>query len=208
MFKQYLLHDKLLVRFGALLVVVMLFFLGSWTLSYFLLPEGMLRGRTAGHVLAGNDLAGGSVWLEWLRIFAINLGVMFVVIVAPNFLRTEGNYPFGYGTLILLAVNAGILLGTDSFSIPLGGKVPPTIAIFEGSGLYEITAYVLACAATFSITKWRLVGKWPRQTVERVAVSQTSSVLRERNVGLLVSIVLLAAACAWEAYRISLAVAA
>lgn len=207
MFKQHLLNDKLLVRFGALLVVVMLSFLVSWTLSYLLIPEGMLRGRTVGHVWAGSGLAGGSVWLEWLRILAINLGVMLVVIVAPNLFRTESHYPFGYGTVILLAVNAGTVLGTDSFAIPLGGKVPPTIAVFESSGLYEITAYVLASAATYSITRWRLVGKWPKQTVERPALPATPSVLRERKVGLLVAIVILAAACAWEAYRISLVVA-
>ena len=63
MFKRYLIHDKLLVRFGTLLGVVMAVFLSAWTLSYFFIPEGVLRGRLVGQVLAGNDLAGGSVWL-------------------------------------------------------------------------------------------------------------------------------------------------
>jgi hypothetical protein len=207
MLKQYLLHEKLPVRFGALLLVVMLIFLAAWTVGYFWLPEGVLRGQTVAHALAGNDLAGGSLLLEWLRLFAINLGVLLVIIVAPNVMRTERDLPFGYATVSLLAAQAGIILGTDSFAIPMGGKMPPSLAIFGSSGLYEIAAYVLAAAATISIARWRLVGRWPRQTVERPDIPRSPAVLRERNLGLLTAVVALAAACAWEAYHIASIVA-
>lgn len=43
MFKRYLMHGDLLVRFGALLGVVAAVFLCAWTLSYLFLPEGLLR---------------------------------------------------------------------------------------------------------------------------------------------------------------------
>jgi hypothetical protein len=108
--QKYLLHDKLLVRFGSLLALAVVVFLGAWTASYFLMPEGVLRKQTVAQVLAGDDLAGGSVWLEWLRILAINLGAT-CVIIAVNLFRTAGNCPLGYVTVILNAMLFGVVLG-------------------------------------------------------------------------------------------------
>jgi hypothetical protein len=120
--KRYLLHDKLLIRFGALLGMVLAVFLSIWTLSYLFLPEGVLRGRLVGQVLTGQELAGGSVWLEWLQIFTINLIVMLLLVVAPNLFRTDGGFPFGYITVTLMAVINAITIGTNSFSFSLGEK--------------------------------------------------------------------------------------
>jgi hypothetical protein len=205
-FKRLLMHEKLAVRFCALLCTVAAVFLAAWVFSYFFLPEGFLKGRLAGEALAGEDLAGGSVWMEWLRISAVNLGVMFFVIVAPNVFRT-GDTPYGYVTLTLLAVILGITIGTNSFTISAGGKLAPSAEIFASSGLYEIIAYVLAAAATVSISKYRLTGNWPKQKLEVLIPSREQTVVRERTLGLLLAVALLLAACAWEAYRISLAVA-
>jgi hypothetical protein len=121
------------------------------------LPPGrLLKGRLAGAALAGEGLAGGSVWMEWLRLSAVNLGVMFFVIVAPNVFRS-GDYPYGYATVTLLAVILGITFGTDSSAMSAGGKLAPSAKIFARSGLHEIIAYVLAAAATVSISKYRLM---------------------------------------------------
>lgn len=207
MFKRYLMHDTLLVRFGALFAMVLIVLLGAWTLSYLFLPEGVLRGRTVAQVLAGNDVAGGSVWLEWLRILAINLGIMLLVMIVPNIVRTEGNYPLGYSTVTLIAAVFGVTLGTNSFALSLGGKLPPTVTVFGSSGLYEIAAYVLATTATISIAKYRLVGKWPKQTTEAIVCPQTQSVIQVRNVGIVLAITILVIACGWEAYRFAQAIA-
>jgi hypothetical protein len=166
----------------------------------------VLLGRSVAQLLAGNDLAGGSVWLEWLRILAINLGVVFLVIIAPNLLRTENNYPLGYTTTTVIAMFFGITLGTNSFAVSLGGKLMPTLAVFESSGLYEIAAYVLAAAATISISRYRLVGKWPRQTLETLTPPKEKSALQEQLIGVLLSIAILGMACGWEAYRFSQAI--
>jgi hypothetical protein len=206
LFKRFLMHEKLAVRFCALLCAVLAVFLGAWILSYLFLPEGFLKGRLAGQALGGQDLAGGSVWMEWLRISAVNLGVMFLVIIAPNLLRL-GDYPYGYVTITLLAVVLGITVGTNSFTISAGGKIAPSAEIVAGSGLYEIAAYVLAAAATVSISKYRLTGTWPKQKVEALVPVREKAVIRERHLGLLLAVAILLAACAWEAYRISLAVA-
>ncbi len=203
MFKRYLLHENLWVRFGSLLGMVLLVLFGAWMLSYLFLPEGILRGRTAAHALAGDDLLGGSIWLEWLRILAINMAVMFLMMIAPNVIQNENGYPFGYTTAILTALIFGVVLGTDSFSISQGGKLAPTLAIFGRSGVYEISAYALAAAATVSISKYRLVGKWPRQTVEKITPQAAQSMIQERTLGVLLAVALLAAACGWESYRIA-----
>jgi len=122
MFMHYLIHDRLFIRFIALWGLVMAVFLCGWTFSYFSLPEGILRGRLSGHLLGGNGLTGGSVWLEWLRLFAINASVVLLLMIAPNVLRTEGGFPFGYGTVTLQSVLCSAVLGTDSFAIPLGAR--------------------------------------------------------------------------------------
>lgn len=206
MLRRYLMHEKLIIRFAALLVVVLLLFFGSWTLSYFFLPEGLLRGQNIAQVLAGDDLAGNSVWLEWLRIFLINLGAMVILIIAPNYLRTEKDYTLGYNTLSLLTIYLGIVIGTNSFSIAMEGRMAPSIEILGGSGLYEIIAYVLGAAATATMSKYRLVGTWPKQTIEKIKEPRTKAEMRGMVIGLSVAIVILLVACGWEAYRISLVV--
>lgn len=63
-FQKYLLHDKLPVRFGALLGFVLIAFFAAWTVGPSFLSEGSLRGRNVAQALAGNNLAGDSVWLK------------------------------------------------------------------------------------------------------------------------------------------------
>jgi hypothetical protein len=207
MFKKLLLHEKIHIRFCSLLGIIAAIVFCAWALSYLLLPEGIIRGRNVGQALAGNELAGGSVWLEWLRIFAINLGVMIILIIAPNNFRTEGEYPLGYIAAALIAMMFGVILGTDSFTLSMGGKTPPTVEIFGKSGLYEIAAFVLAAAATVNIGKFRLVGKWPKQTIEAIVPSKDKRIVQERNVGVTLAITILILACGWEAYQISIALA-
>jgi hypothetical protein len=201
MFQKYLLHEKLPVRFGSLFGFVLIVFLGAWTVSYFLLPEGILLGKTATQALAGNDLAGGSVYLEWLRILALNLGMM-AVFVAINLFRAGGNVPLGYVAVAVNALLFGVIIGTNSFTLSQGGKIPPSLGIFGSSGIYEIAAYVLAAAATVSISKYRLVGKWG----EKMSLPKLPAVIRERNLGVLLAIAILVMACGWEAMRVAQAI--
>ena len=153
-------------------------------------------------VIAGGGLLGGKLWLEWLRIFAINLGAMFALVLL-NLLRGKHDLPWGYGAVTVLAVVCGIVIGTDSFIISVGGKKPPTLDIFGHSGPYEIASYVLAVAATASISRYRLVGKWPKQRFEKLIPPQVKSAIRARHIGVLLAITILLIACGWEAYQIS-----
>jgi uncharacterized membrane protein SpoIIM required for sporulation len=88
----------------------------------------------------------------------------------------------------------------------MGGKMLPTLAIFGSSGLYEIIAYVLAAAATVSISRFRLLGSGFKQTVEAIIPPETKSVVRELFIGVLLAIIMLVGACGWEAYRFSQAI--
>ena len=202
-FKHYLLHDRLLIRFMALLGIVVVIFVGVWALSYLFLPEGILRGRSLGQILAGNDLAADSILVEWLRIFAINLGVMLLHVVA-NVWRTEHDYPLGYITVVTLPILYAVTLGTDSFTLSQGGKMPPSLAVLGRSGPYEIAAYILAATATHSIAKYRLKGRWPKQTSEAIVSNHIFRLAREQWIGLVLAIAILLVSNAWEAYRIML----
>lgn len=204
--KHFLVHDRLAVRLLALLAVAAVVFVVVWALSYAFLPEGVLRGRTGGAALAGSDLAGGTVWLEWLRILAINLAVTFLLLVPANLIRTKGDYPLGYISLLSVVTIAAVTLGTNSFTLPMDTRTPPSLAVFGSSGTYELAAYVLAVAATVSIARWRVVRWWGSDSTETLTPGIDRSTRLERSVGVALSVVLLAAACGWEAYRVALAV--
>jgi hypothetical protein len=198
---RYLLHDDLLVRFPALLLADAVVLLAAWTLGYLLLPEGILAGRTGAAVLAGTDLAGGSVVLEAARLLAINLAVVGCAIVAPNLVR-QGGYPLGYSALAVITAVFGVTIGTNSFAVSLGGKMPLSLEVFGSSGLYEIAAYALAAAATVSIVRWQVVGS----KAERVPPVTDRAAIRQRNAGVAAALVILVLACTFEAYRFSQAI--
>ena len=123
-------------------------FVVGWSLAYLLLPEGLLRGRTAGAALAG-DQAAASLWLEWLRILAINLTVAAGVFVAPNLLRTPRGIALGNVAVLVMVTLAAVVTGTNSFSVQTGtsASLAPSLEILTHPGPYELVAYLLATAS-------------------------------------------------------------
>ncbi|RPJ27497.1 MAG: hypothetical protein EHM33_07810 [Chloroflexi bacterium] len=198
--KSLLLHDRLIVRFLALLALVTALFLLTWTASYWFLPEGLLRGRTGAAALAG-ETAASSFLVEWLRILAINFSICLLVVIAPNLLRA--GLPMGYYTASVQAIVYAVILGTNSFTFPLPeGPLPPTLAVLARSGPYEIAAYLLAATATASLARWTLHGRWPRQTLQPWEPSRGHRVSRVEWAGLVVAGMILLSANAWEAWQI------
>ncbi|MBG0738040.1 hypothetical protein IV500_01130 [Paeniglutamicibacter antarcticus] len=176
-------------------------------MSYWLLPEGLLTGRTGTQALAGTGLAGGSVWLEWMRILGLNLAVTALLLVPANLITTKRGYPFGYISVLLLVAVLAVIVGTNSFTIPMPVRMPPSIGAFGSSGVYEIMAYVLAVAATPSISRWRIKKWWAiRGTTQRVRTSHSKTTITQRNTGVLLAFALLAAASALETVQIAAAV--
>jgi hypothetical protein len=138
------LHRSMIIRFLSMYVLALVLFLVAWTISYFLLSEGVLRGRTGAQILAGSEAA-DSFLDEWLRISLINLTVGCLFVVGPNFIRSQHGYPLGYLTPLTWAILYAVYLGTNSFTFPMpDGKMPPSIAVLGRSGPYEIAAFILA----------------------------------------------------------------
>lgn len=191
-------HERLSIRFAALLGLGLVLFLLAWTLGYLLLPEGVLRGRTGAGTLAGEEAA-GSFLAEFLRILALNL-VPMVMIVAANRVLKVGCYPLGYVIPLFYLILYGITLGTNSFSIPMPERMAPSPAVLGRSGLYEMAAYMLAAAATYHIPAYR---------ARRLIPPDSEKIVPEPSFrravdwgGAAAALALLLAANAWEAYQI------
>jgi len=201
--KNLFLHKRLHVRFLALYATASPLFVLAWILSYYLLPEGVLRGRTGAHFLAGTRAA--STFLgEWSRILFINITIGGLFIIVPNLIRSAGGYPLGYYVPLGWAMLYAGLLGTNSFGLPIpGGRLPPSFAVLVRSGPYEIAAFILLAAATYPISKYQIKGRWPRQKLEPLVPHAGSCLSREERLGLVVAILVLLAANAWEAYQIT-----
>ena len=148
---QHLLgNDKVIIRFISLYIIGLVLFFISWTIAYYLLPEGILRGFGVLGRLAG-DKAADTMGREFIQILGLNLiGVSFIVI--GNYILRVKYFSYGYLVPLAWMIMYGATLGTNSFSIQLEEAMAPTLAVFSRSGLYEMMAGVLLAVATNSIS--------------------------------------------------------
>lgn len=197
--KGLLIHEKLFVRFLALFGIGAVLFTLMWTLSYFFLPEGILRGRTGSAILAGDEAAGSFI-AEWLRIAAMNLMAGSLVVLANRIYRYKG-FPLGYIVPLAWLSMYAICLGTNSFSIPLPERMAPSLDVFGRSGLYEMAAFTLLAVATYSINLYEVTQFIP-PTYETVIPKPKFSLTLEGWIGFGLAIAVLLAANAREAYMI------
>lgn len=140
---RYVNHDDVLIRFISLWVVVATVFTVGWVVSYYLLPQGLLRG---GNPAATTEYA-GSVPQEFLTLFGWNVAVSLIAIGA-NTLRSV-NTPLGYVIEVVQAPRYGIVWGTGSLAIGTGERIVPSLSVLaERSGPMEITAMVAIVVVT------------------------------------------------------------
>ena len=198
--KSFFLHDSLVIRFISMLGLAGLILTVSWLLSYHLLPEGILRGRTAAAVLAGDEAA-ASFPAEFARIFLLNLFMLTAIVLASRLIEV-GGFPLGYLPPLLLSGIYAIVLGTNSFSIPLPRPIAPSLVIFSRSGIYEIAAYVLAAVSTPGIQTHRFKRLVPPDS--EPILPRPSFLKNVSPPGMLLAIVMLLLANAYEASRIML----
>jgi hypothetical protein len=90
-------------------VATLLFF---WILSYYLLPEAILRGRTGAAVLAGDEAA-DTFLAEFARIALLNLFMLMIIVIANRTLKVN-EYPLGYFPPLFLSAIYAITLGMSS----------------------------------------------------------------------------------------------
>jgi hypothetical protein len=192
-------HERLLIRFLALGTIGAVVLLGTWTVGYLALAEGILRGRTAAAALVGEGAA-SSFWAEWARIASVNLVVGTLPVLANATFAYRG-YPLGYLPPLLWAALYGVTLGTNSFTLPLSAPMAPSLAVFGRSGIYEIAAYTLVAVSTHTLPR-HLVTRFIPPTSQPCGSWTRSLLNREQWLGIFLAIALLLAANAWEALGI------
>ena len=195
---EWLHGDQVLARLAVLWTICALPFTVSWTASYHLLPEGVLRGKLPGQYI---PVETPQIITTFLRVFGVNLLAGCGLVALAN-LCQAGRTPLGYPIVMVHAVLYGILLGTNSFGIPAPAHFAPSLAtVLSRSGAFEITAYIAIAAATKGLVIWRQpswlnwrsgqVGSWRKWRLNRAEIAMI--------VG---AILLLAAANCREAFQI------
>jgi hypothetical protein len=196
--KKFFCHEKNVVRFIALLALSAVLFLIFWTASYYWLPEGIFRGKT-GSAIVGTDAA-DTFLSEFLRIAAYNLIMGMGLIIAANWILKVDCFPLGYLIPLYYVILYALFLGTNSFGIPLAGKMAPSLAVLGRSGVYEITAFLLMASSTYHISAYRIVQAVPPQSE---AISPAPVFWKAVDwTGFIIAAAVLVSANAWEAYRI------
>ena len=197
---KYLGHEKVIVRFISLYLLGLTMFFAAWTFSYLLLPEGMLGGIGILGRLAG-DTAADAVIKEFALIFSLNL-IGFGAVIVGNLILRVKFFSFGYLIPLAWMMIYGVLLGTNSFSIPMEQAMAPSLAVFGRSGLYEMMSFVLLAAATNSISLNQ--SESFRSKSKPVPGNERWPMKKEQWVGVAIAILLLAGAAMREAYMIVL----
>ncbi|MFB6130825.1 MAG: hypothetical protein ABEJ28_08405 [Salinigranum sp.] len=195
---DYVNHENVLVRFVSLWSILFALFLVTWSVSYAVLPEGLLLSTNSARTPGGYA---GSVPAEFLTIFAINLAGC-VVIAAANTLRSIRT-PAGYVVVASVWLQGAVTWGTNSLAIE-AGRLAPSVSVLVGrSGLYELTAYVAVAVATRELVVWhqRSGPRW-REEFERRYSPREWHLSRGEWAVLLAGILLLAAANLREAVLI------
>ena len=163
-FAKALTHRSLFGRTLAAIGIAAVLWLGAWTLSYFLLSEGVLRALMSARVPDDILRAGPSLAVtifEWNLVFGVG------AIVVGSFFAI-GPVSLGYFAPWWWALGYGVALGTNSFVVTVPGKIPPTISIlWQHIGAPEILAYLLVAAALANIHVWR-PRRWYDLTLARV----------------------------------------
>jgi len=197
--------DNLYKRIGWMYVSFFLLFMPVTALSYFLLPEAILRGK---HPIISQLQLSSNMWVSTLQIFGYNL-IPTALIIGSNLLAQQSRFarnrfvPIGYWAFWSLIIYCAVVMGTWSFEVvmtapPLSYRLLGIFDITHRSGLIEFSAYILAATASFGLTRWYSDGK------QIVASKQWRdvSISKHERMFLLFAFVLLLCAGLIESYRI------
>lgn len=191
-------HEHVVVRFVALWTLCFGLFLAAWTLSFWLLPEGLLR-RTGGP--GPLSATASTVGTQFAAIFAWNLGFSLIVVAANAFrsIRT----PMGYLVVLVMWLQGAVIWGTNSLTIQTGRLAPSADVILGRSGVFELTALVAIAVASRGVMVWhqRTGPRWKEEFV-RVGGPRDWSIDRREALVLVGGLVLLALANYREAVMV------
>jgi hypothetical protein len=191
-------EKSILVRFMTLYTISLILFVLSWTISYLILPEGIIRGIGILPGMAGNT-ASETLIKEFLTIFGLN-SVGWVLILIGNYILKVKNFSFGYLIPIAWMIMYGIVLGTNSFNISIGQKMAPNFSVLGRSGLYEMMAGVLFAVSTDFITA--NYSKDLKTSSRPIPKNKREKMKRQNIIGIIISFIILSTAALREAYMI------
>jgi hypothetical protein len=162
--KEKLTSHDLRVRVGTAALFFLILFFGFTIISYFLLPQGILKNK---HPLQQWETSIHTPVLV-LQIFFYNLLSVLAILAGNLFAskkESESRYfPTGYTAFFLLVCINGVVLGTWSFSVeseavPLLDRILRTFDLVHRAGLWEMTGQLFVVTSTARIAIVRTSGK-------------------------------------------------
>jgi hypothetical protein len=163
-FRKKLSSSSLKERIFGTSILFFVIFFGAMFISYFLLPEGLLKNKNP---LQNWETSDNTLILA-LQIFFYNLLSVLVIVLASLFgnkKESEVNYlSVGYIAFFALISINGIVLGTWSFSVeseavPLLDRITRTFDLVHRAGLWEMMGQLLITCATAHIATILTSGK-------------------------------------------------
>jgi hypothetical protein len=153
--------ERVYRRIGWMYVSFFLLYLLVTAMSYFLLPEGILRGK---HPIISRLRFSPNVWVSTLQVFGYNL-IPTSLIIASNLLAQRSRLvrerfvPIGYTAFWGLTTLFGVTTGSWSFDViaaapPLLCRVVRVFDMLHHSGLLEFSGYLLVAVVSFKFTLW------------------------------------------------------
>lgn len=184
-------------RFLSVWTISITLFLFTTVVSFFLIPQGLLR-----KVLPSSILLGGLTDpLEtFMKIFLFNLFIGgFLYSTICNFFRV-GRIPLGYFAVWLSITIVGLIEGTNSFLYPYA-NIYASLVGFLRTGLWEYTAYVLMTISTANIFLYRQTS-WTNWETTKVRGFSEIELGRKEKAVCFLGIVVLAIAALTETLAI------
>lgn len=170
--QRVLTSDRLLPRALSSFIIGLCTMFAAWWIAHLFLPTGLLRGSTAAAtaVAATNDMLP-----TFAQALLWNSAVAFILVPLVSLLSLRSlslGHVLVWGNFALY----GLFLGTNSFSVVRDRITEPHLAVFLGTGVWEIGAYSLVAAVFATRCRWNqdgwLVGKIERTNTQPVHLSR------------------------------------
>lgn len=202
--REKLSNDSLEERIGWTLILFFVIFFGSVIISYYFLPEGLLKNKNP---MQGWDTSDDVLKLT-LQIFLYNFLSVLVIFLASLFANKspgEVNYlSAGYVAFFTLVCINGIVLGTWSFSVESGvvsSLIERIVGIFDltqRAGLWEMAGQLSITCGIANIAVVRSSGmNTTKRNIREIHLSNSE------KVAILTGIILMLAGAVVESISIN-----
>ncbi|SHI22688.1 hypothetical protein SAMN02745823_03626 [Sporobacter termitidis DSM 10068] len=169
--RQKLSSNSLKERLSFTILLFIILFFGIMTISYFLLPEGILKNKNP---LQNWETSDNTVILT-MQIFFYNMLSVLMIAFASLFGKkkeSDANYlSIGYLVLFAQICINGIVVGTWSFSlggeaIPFLNRITRTFDLVHRAGLWEMMGQLLITCSLAHISTVLTSGK--NTTIQKI----------------------------------------